>query len=53
MKIPFDYSIDDWLSKFQELFEIFADFLKRAFNIDLFTEEDHFNETPPGVSDPQ
>lgn len=47
MKIPFDYSIDDWLSKFRELFEIFADFMKKAFGIDIFTEEDHGNESAP------
>ncbi len=49
MRIPFDFSIDDWLQRFAELFEIFASFLKRAFDIDLFTDEDHADPTPPGV----
>lgn len=40
MKIPFDYSIDDWISKFRQLFEIVSNFLKEAFGIDLFAAED-------------
>ena len=51
MKIPFDYSIDDWLDRFRKLFQIVADFLKDAFGIDLFTEEDQANNTPSGVHD--
>ena len=46
MKIPFDYSIDDWIKAFRELFQIFSDFLKDAFGIDLFTEEDQATNQP-------
>ena len=40
MKIPFDFSIDDWVERFRQLFEIFANFLKEAFGFDLFASED-------------
>lgn len=40
MKIPFDFSIDDWIARFRLLFETVANFLKEAFGIDLFSEED-------------
>lgn len=43
MKIPFDFSIDDWLDRFQQLFQIVADFLKNAFNFDLFASEDQLS----------
>ncbi len=46
MKIPFDFSIQDWLDRFRTLFEIVANFLKEAFGIDLFTEEDHVTAAP-------
>lgn len=41
MKIPFDFSIDDWIDRFRQLFEIVANFLKEGFGLDLFSEEDH------------
>ena len=40
MKIPFSFSTEDWLDRFQQLFQIVANFLKEAFGIDLFTAED-------------
>ncbi len=42
MKIPFDFSIDDWIYYFRRVFTAFANFLKEAFNIDFFDSEDHF-----------
>lgn len=40
MKIPFSFSIEDWVERFRQLFEIVANFLKEGFGINLFTEED-------------
>ena len=42
MKIPFDFSIDDWIYYFRRVFTAFANFLKEAFDFDLFDKEDHF-----------
>ena len=38
--IDFSYSTQDWLDAFQQLFDILARFFKRAFDIDLFKQND-------------
>ena len=47
--IDFSFSIEDWLGYFQQLFEIVADFFRRAFGIELFKNsegaEDEGTET--------
>lgn len=38
--IDFSYSTQDWLDAIKQLLEIIARFFKRAFDIDLFKEDD-------------
>lgn len=51
MKIPYDFSIEDWVERFRQLFEIVAHFLKEAFNFDLFTAEDQLGKSDEGASE--
>lgn len=50
MKIPYDFSIEDWVERFRQLFQIVANFLKDAFGIDLFTAEDQVGKSDEGAS---
>ncbi len=43
--IDFSFSIEDWLGYFQQLFEIVADFFRRAFGIEIFKTDNAAAQT--------